>query len=275
MSVVGEGCTRSGDWQLRRSWPADAPSARVLLLHGLNEHSGRYEHVGRQLSAAGLDVRAHDHRGHGRTWGRRSYVESFSGFLDDVEDHLGDLRAESPELPLVLIGHSMGGLIAHAYCVDERPLPDLLVSSGAVLRSVGVPGWQKKLAPLLARFAPKVNVGGKIDGSILSRDPAVGEAYAADPLVQTGVTAALGQAFFDGMRLVEQKLSTLSIPTLALHGGADALVAPEATEMLEALPGVERRVIPGMRHEIFNEYGHEELVDDVVLWIRTGVDSLP
>ncbi|MFT5530441.1 MAG: acylglycerol lipase, partial [Candidatus Poriferisodalaceae bacterium] len=210
MSEVGEGRTRSGDWQLRRSWRATEPWARVLLMHGLNEHSGRYEHVGKQMASAGLDVFAHDHRGHGRTWGHRSHIDEFSGFLDDVEDHMVDLQAMSPTLPVVLIGHSMGGLIVHAYCVDGRPLPDLLVSSGAFLESVGVPGWQQKLAPVLVKFASKLKVGGKIDGVILSRDPAVGESYLNDPLVPTGVTAGLGQALFEGQALVAKNMSTHS-----------------------------------------------------------------
>jgi alpha-beta hydrolase superfamily lysophospholipase len=275
MSEVGESRTRSGDWQLRRSWRAADPWAQVLLMHGLNEHSGRYEHVGKQMAAAGLDVFAHDHRGHGRTWGRRSHIDEFSGFLDDVEDHLVELQGMSPKLPVVLIGHSMGGLIVHAYCVDGRPLPDLLVSSGAFLKSVGVPGWQQKLAPILAKFASKLKVGGKIDGAILSRDPAVGESYLADPLVPAGVTAGLGRALFEGQALVAKNLSTHSVPTLALHGGADELVPSAATAALEGMTGVERRVLPDLRHEIFNEYGHEELVAEVIEWIRNGVASLP
>ena len=275
MSVVSEGVTRAGDWQLRREWHAAAPWARVLLLHGLNEHSGRYEHVGRVWSAAGLHVHAHDHRGHGRTWGRRAYVRSFSEFLDDVEDHLVFLRWLDPQLPLVLVGHSMGGLIAHAYCVDGRPLPDLLVSSGAALAPVGVPRWQRRLASVLSLVRPTLRVGGKIDGAILSRDPEVARAYLQDPLVSTGVTAGLGQALFDGMALHRHNRTQLCIPALVLHGGDDTLVPPEATETMAALPGVEREVLSGMRHEIFNEFGHEALLDHVVGWLRAGVDRLP
>ena len=190
MSTVVSSTTRSGDWQLRRQWSASSPWAVVLVLHGLNEHSGRYEHVGEHLAGAGLEVRAHDHRGHGRTWGRRSYLEDFTDFLDDVEDHIVSLREEFAGLPLVLLGHSMGGLISHAYCVDGRPAPDLLVTTGAALAPVGVPGWQKKLASVMARVLPKVRVGGKIDPEILSRDADVQAGYVHVPLVPVGVTAA-------------------------------------------------------------------------------------
>ena len=274
MSTVTAATTRSGDYQQRRHWPNASPWARVLLLHGLNEHSGRYEHVGAALAAAGVDVHAHDHRGHGRTWGRRSYLESFSEFLDDVEDHVEDLRAMEPSAPLALVGHSMGGLIAHAYCVDDRPLPDVLVSSGAALASVGVPGWQRRLASVLARVAPKLSVGGKIDGAILSRDPEVGLSYLNDPLVPSGVTAALGHSLLEGMQLVARSLDRLNVPTLALHGGADELVPPAATEMLEGRPGIERRVLPELRHEIFNEIGHEQVIAAVVEWLRDQVEPV-
>ena len=274
MSLVSAATTRDGRHQQRRHWRAEQPWAQVLLLHGLNEHSGRYEHVGDRWAAAGLDVHAHDHRGHGRTWGRRSYLDDFEEFLDDAEDHLADLRSAAPELPLILVGHSMGGLIVHAYCVSGRPAPDLLVSSGAALAPVGVPTWQQKLASILARVAPKLKVGGKIDGGILSRDPSVGEAYLEDPLVPTGVTAGLGQALFDGMEFHAARRSELSVPTFVLHGGADTLVHPAATELVADLPGVERRVLPEMRHEIFNELGHEELLDSVVTWLRDSVEAL-
>ena len=89
------------------------------------------------------------------------------------------------------------------------------------------------------------------------------------------MTAGLGQALFEGQALVAKNMSTHSVPTLALHGGADELVPSKATEMLEGMPGVERRVLPDLRHEIFNEYGHEELIAEVIYWIRTGVASLP
>jgi acylglycerol lipase len=247
----------------------------MLLMHGLNEHSGRYEHVGHAFSGAGIEVHAHDHRGHGRTWGRRSYVDAFSDFLDDVEDHLTSLRALEPQLPAILLGHSMGGLIVHAYCVDDRPLPDVLVSSGAALASVGVPGWQRRLAGILARVIPKLGVGGKIDPAILSRDPDVGTAYEQDPLVPIGVTASLGQALLDGMEFHRSKRERLSVPALVLHGGADTLVPSEATELMLGVPGVERRVFDDFRHEIFNEIGHADVLDVVISWTHSQVDRLP
>lgn len=274
MSTATAGSARDGRYQQRRHWPCDEPVARALLLHGLNEHSGRYEHVGAALAEARIEVHAHDHRGHGRTWGHRSYLDDFSEFLDDVEDHLADVRALEPGCPVVLIGHSMGGLIAHTYCVDGRPLPDLLVSSGAALAPIGVPEWQKRLAKVMARFAPKLRVGGSFDAEILSRDPAVVTAYDEDPLVPKGITASLGQAMMTGMSQHAGAVDRLSIPTLALHGGADELVKPEATEMLEALESVERRVLPDMRHEIFNEIGHEDLLAEVIAWIHARVDDL-
>lgn len=247
----------------------------MLLLHGLNEHSGRYEHVGDALVAAGLHVVAHDHRGHGGSSGRRSYIGSFDEFLDDVEDHLAVLRAADDAGLLVLLGHSMGGLIAHAYCVSGRPPPDLLVSSGAPLSPVGVPRWQRKLAGPLARIVPTLRVGRGFDPAVLSRDPNVAAAYLADPLVGRGVTAALGSALFDGMDRCAAHAGPLALPALVLHGEVDELVPPQATEGLVGVPGVERRLVEGARHEIFNDVGWQVVLRTVVDWLRARRGDVP
>lgn len=264
--------TTDGRTQLRRRWMAEQPWARVLVLHGINEHSGRYEHVGGRMATAGLDVHAHDHRGHGGTEGRRIYVDSFRELLDDTEAHLADLRAMGPE-PVVLVGHSMGGLIALAYSVDDRPHPDLLVTSGAAL-GADVPEWQKKAAPVLGNLLPRLKVPSSIELDMLSSDPEVGRAYAADPLVTRGVTAKMGQQLMRGIEVTLERLDRLVIPTLALHGADDRLVPSATGEPLEVLATVEREVLPGLRHEILNEPGHEQLIDRIVEWLRTQVVEL-
>ena len=249
-SVGREVVSRSGTAQYRREFTAAKPKARVLLLHGVCEHSGRYEHVGSTLADAGYSVLAFDHYGHGRSGGVRGHVPSFDTFLDDVEDNLGELRDSGD--PVVLMAHSLGGLIATSYCVSGRPLPDLLLLSGPAL-GASVPRWKELAAPILGRVAPKFFVKNEFDGSLLSTNPAVGVAYREDPLRVPGTTTGLGLEVLTAMETVNANLSKLSIPTLVIHGEKDRIVPVRFSEPFGALAVATRQVLTGLQHEILNE----------------------
>ena len=254
-----------------REWvAAGEPWADLLIVHGIGEHSGRYERTGRLLAAPGIHVQAFDLRGHGLSGGRRVYVRRWDDFLDDVEVRLAAIR--EPGRPLVLFGHSMGALIALTYACSDRPAPDLLVLSAPPLQAA-VPGWQRVLAPILGRVAPTVVLANPITADQLARDPAVGVAYFADPLVQPRSTARLGAQLFSAMKRANAQLGQLKIPTLVIHGGEDTLVPTAGSEVLATLPGVERRVFPGLHHETLNEPEGPEVVAGIVEWLRAHVPS--
>lgn len=256
-----------------RYWPPSGkPWARILIVHGIGEHSGRYERSGRLMAEAGLDVHAFDLRGHGLSGGRRVYVDRWDDFLDDVEVRLAALR--EPGLPLILFGHSMGALIALTYACSERPAPDLLVLSAPPLEA-RVPAWQRVLAPILGAVAPTVVLANPISGNQLSHDPDVGVAYFADPLVQPRSTTRLGAQLFGAMKRGRTDLARLHVPTLVIHGGEDTLVPTAGTEPLSKVPGVERRVLPGLRHETLNESEGPEVVAGIVEWLRAHVQAAP
>lgn len=242
--------SRSGSTQYRRTWDHPNPTARVLLLHGIAEHSGRYEHVGSTLRDAGFSVMSYDHHGHGRSGGVRGHVPSFETFLDDVEDNLAELRDSGD--PVILMAHSMGGLIATAYCVSDRPQPDVLLLSGPAL-GAEVPKWQSVGAPIIGKFAPKLFIKNEFDGSLLSSNPAVGIMYRDDPLRINGATAGLGLELFKAMDDTNARLSNLSIPTIVIHGGADRIVAERFSAPIGELAIATRHVLPGLEHEILNE----------------------
>jgi alpha-beta hydrolase superfamily lysophospholipase len=257
---------------LRHWCSSGEPWATVLLVHGIGEHSGRYARTGRLLAAAGLDVHAFDIRGHGRSGGRRVYVRRWSDFLDDVALRIEAIR--EPGRPLVLFGHSMGALIALTYACSERPAPDLLVLSAPPL-DARVPGWQRTLAPVLSRALPTMVMANPIGGDQLSRDPAVGRAYFADPLVQPRTTARLGAELFGAMKRGRACLAELRVPTLVIHGGADTLVPTHVSEPLGGLPGVERRVLPDLRHETLNEPEGPQVVAAIIEWLRAHLPEAP
>jgi acylglycerol lipase len=258
-----------------RHWaPAGDSWATVMIVHGIGEHSGRYERTGRLMAEAGLDVHAFDLRGHGLSGGRRVYVRRWDDFLDDVALRLAEVRR--PGRSLVLMGHSMGALIALTYTCSDRPAPDLLVLS-AVPLGARTPAWQRVLAPVLSRVAPTMLIANPIAGDQLSRDPAVGIAYFADPLVQPRSTTRLGAELLRTMKPARAELERLRVPTLVIHGGADSLVPTVVSEPLAGLTGVERRVLADLRHESLNEPEGPEVVASIVDWLRpraTGVATL-
>jgi alpha-beta hydrolase superfamily lysophospholipase len=161
----------------------------------------------------------------------------------------------------------MGALIALTYVCSDRPAPDLLVLSAPPL-DASVPGWQRALAPVMSRVAPTAVLANPLAGDQLSHDPAVGDAYFADPLVQPRTTARLGAELFKAMKRGRAELDRLAIPTLVIHGGADNLVPTRASEPLAAVPAVERRVLSGLRHETLNEPEGPQVVAQIVEWLR-------
>lgn len=264
-SVPVTATTAGGVEELGRVWrPPGEPWAEVVLVHGLGEHSGRYEHVGGQMAEAGLAVTSFDLVGQGATGGRRADVEDWAVFLDQVESHVSAALASGR--PVVLYGHSMGGLISLEYALSERPQPTLLVLSAPAL--FGGAAWQRALAPIVGRLVPTLSIPNKISGEQLSHDPAVGIAYFADPLVQTKSTGRLGAGIFSAMERCRGSLERLRVPTLVVHGGADTVVPPTASLPLAGLAGVERRLYPKLRHETHNEPEGPEVLAETIGWIR-------
>ena len=258
--------TRDGLTQLRRHWPADAPKAAVLLVHGIGEHSGRYEHVGAHLAARGFDTLAFDNRGFGQSGGRRAFVKGFSQYKDDVEDLLSERRKLG--VPVVLFGHSLGGLICLDYLAGGRPQPDLAILSAPAL-GAEVPAWQRVAAPVMGKISPKLFIPSKIGGELLSRDPQVGIDYVNDPLVISGATAAFGRSFFRTMERVNANLNRISVPTYVLHGSEDVLVPTASSEPLGELELVTRKVWEGLRHECMNEPEKEQVLTAISDWISS------
>ena len=265
---------RDGTELLVRRWTASGePWASVLLVHGLAEHSGRYEHVGQQLAAAGLEVDAYDQRGFGGSAGRRAFVDRWSVNHDDLEDRLRAVGSAAAGQPVVLFGHSLGGLLALGYVLAEpsRRLPDVLVLSAPALEST-IPAWKRLLARVLGTVAPHVEVRNAFDGSILSRDPSVGDRYQADPLNQHATTTRFGALAIAEQTRVRAALPRLSIPTLVYHGEDDHLVPTDASAPLGDVPGVLRRTYPGLRHESHNEPESPAVIADVIAWLRVTID---
>ena len=264
--------TADGTALLTRHWPAERPWGAVLIVHGLGEHSARYDHVAAYFTARGLETFSFDLRGHGRSGGARMDVEQFERYLDDVEVVL-ETHVRPSGVPVVLYGHSLGGLICAEYVAAGRPAPDVLILSAPALDS-DVPGLLQAAAGPLRRLAPGLRLPTLIKGKQLSSDPAVGEAYFADPLVETKATTRLGHEVFRAQGRARQRVDAWEVPTLVFHGADDTLVPPHASAPLAANDSCERRLFAGYRHELHNEEQYEEVLAFVVEWLESQLRTV-
>ncbi len=269
-SVAVPTTTAAGIGELTRAWaPPGDPKAEVVMVHGLGEHSGRYERTGSILAERGFSVRAFDLVGFGASGGDRAYVEDWTQFLDQLQTHVE--KAIATGRPVALLGHSMGGTIAIEYALSDRPAPHALVLSAPGL--AGGKAWQRILAPRLAAVAPKLRIPNGFTGDQLSSDPAVGEAYFADPLVITKTSARLGAELFAAIDRVNRHLGSLEMPTLVMNGGSDTIVPPQSSLPLD--PVAERVLYPKLRHELFNEAEGPEVVGEIADWLGATLTKSP
>jgi acylglycerol lipase len=266
-SEIERAVTADGIELRTRHWRAAESWAAILIVHGLGEHSGRYEHVGEHFAAAGIDGHAYDNRGNGGSGGRRGDIDRWSRYHDDLEERLAAVRAAADGRPVILYAHSMGGLIAAGYLLADRPRPDLTVLTAPGLDST-LAGWKKRLAPMLARVMPTLSVPNGVRPETLSRDPEVGQRLRSDPLNARSSTARFGAEALAEQARVRAGARSVGGPTLVLHGLDDQLVPPRSSEVFEGAPGVERRTYPGLRHELHNEPEGPAVLDDVVVWLR-------
>ncbi|MFI9245066.1 lysophospholipase [Streptomyces sp. NPDC053086] len=229
-------------------WPHPSPRRLALLVHGYGEHAGRYQELAALLNRHGAAVYGPDHVGHGRSAGERVVIEDFEDVVTDVHAAADLARATHPGLPLVLIGHSMGGLIAARYAQRYGPELSALILSGPVIGAWELPGRLLALEEI-----PDT----PISPGALSRDPAVGAAYVADPLVWHGpMKRPTLQAFVRTLETVAEGGDVGRLPLLWLHGDDDRLVPlPGSRIGVERLSGgrLTERILPGARHEVFHE----------------------
>ena len=255
------------DWPLEPGVPLRGV---ILLVHGLGEHAGRYDHVARRLNDWGFAVRGYDQHGHGESDGRRGGLPSDTRLLDDLADIVDSTRARmAPTTPLILLGHSLGGLVAARFVsLAMRPVQALVLSSPAFdprLNAV-----QKLLLAVLPKIAPNLRVGNGLDPSLLSHDPAVVAAYRANRLVHDRISGRLARFMADSGPATLALAPAWTVPTLLLYAGADQLVNPAGSRAFAAAAPkavVSSRCFEALYHELFNELQPAPVFAELKQWL--------
>ncbi|MEW6185738.1 MAG: lysophospholipase [Thermodesulfobacteriota bacterium] len=248
--------------------PVDRPKGVIIIVHGICEHSGRYDHVVSRLNSQGYSVFRFDLRGHGRSGGERGFVSDFNRFIDDTDEMVNLARKKNPDYPLFLLGHSMGGFISSAYGVRYPDRLRGLIHSGASV--IVLP-----LVAALGDFDYEALALNPIPNDLsemVSRDPRVVRAYQDDPLVQKEFTTKLmGEIFIRGAKWLMENMKAYQYPCLILHGGGDQIVPPDASRYLyEHISSADKtlKVYDGLFHEILNEPEKETVLDDICQWLE-------
>jgi acylglycerol lipase len=252
--------------------PEGEVRAVLLIVHGLAEHSGRYMNLVNRFVPLGYAVYGIDHIGHGRSEGRRLYVERFADYTEPLKTYSDMVRRWQPDRPVFLVGHSLGGLIGAMYLLSHQAELAGAVLSGPAVKAPGnIPAAIIFVGRVLSVLFPRVGLVPPVNAEGVSRDPAVVKAYLDDPLVCRGkITARLGEEILGAMERVGAETNRIHLPLLILQGGADRLVDPSGAQILyEKVASSDKKLIvyEGFFHEVFNEPQHDRVLSDVEQWL--------
>lgn len=261
-----------------RTWDVPEPRGRVILVHGLGDHSGRYRHVAGRLTEAGYSACAPDLRGHGQSRGRRGHARAFDRLLRDV-DRLRRRTAEggAGAPPLFLLGQSLGGLVVLRYLQAFGPSSVAGAVCGApfVRLAAPVPGWKLRLGELADRFAPGLTLDNELDPELLLRDPDERQAYRTDPLVHRRISARLWGEMLRASDALEERLDRLGHPVLFQLPGADRIVDTAASEALARRRSERVDVMryPEAYHDLYHDPAGGRALDDAAAWLDQRADA--
>lgn len=251
--------------------PAMPPRAAVVVVHGLAEHSGRYAELAANLNAAGYAVYAYDQRGHGRSHGSRAYIGRFEHLTSDLDLFLTRVRDRIGDLPLFLLGHSVGGAVAAAYTIAYQPaLAGVILSSPALKPGDDLSTVAIAMATLLGRILPGARLTA-LNADTVSRIPEEVAAYNRDPLIYRGrIPARTGAQLLSAFKFIQDEADAITVPTLLFHGTADQMVDPEGTKQLAAQLGSADSTLTlyeGAYHETLNDLDRDRVLSNLIGWL--------
>ncbi len=257
---------------------ADKEVARLVIAHGLGEHSGRYSHVIDRIANMGISVWALDHRGHGQSAGKRGHIDSMDQYRNDFKKMVDIAKSDMPAgIKFLLLGHSMGGLIVLNFVETHTNIADgVIASSPALNPGMKVPVVKGTVAKILSRIRPSLTFDNELDSSFLSHDPHIVEAYNNDPLVHRNITARWFTEFLSAMENTRLSAARIKIPVLMQVAGDDRLVhAATSKHFFESLTTKDKTLCfyDHLYHEIYNERNgdREKVLKDLENWLNNHI----
>jgi len=257
-----------------QGWEPDAqPKAVVTLVHGLGEHIGRYAHVGKALTDAGYVLVGFDLRGHGKTVSARGHFPSLDAVMQDIRAFFQFISQRYPALPQFLYGHSLGGLLALTYAVQNKSGLKGVMVTGAALRSALQEQKAKiALAKILGSLLPTMTIPSELSVKGLSRNQKVVDAYVNDPLVHDKTSLGLGKSALAAIDVCFAGAKDFAHPLLIMHGKADPITYASGSEDFAKLAGEKNKDVTlklwdGLYHEIHNEPEQAEVFKVMIEWL--------
>lgn len=266
--------TKDNHMLYKHAWPVENPKAKVLIVHGLAEHGGRYADLAKDLNKAGYSCVSFDHRGNGRSSGLVAHIESFDQLTSDLA--LVASKEHEPNVPFILLSHSLGGLICSKYLIDhpDHPFQLAVFSAPAVKPDDSMAPILRKFAGIASALFPKLPAA-KLESQYISRDPEVRRKYNSDPLIYRGkVRARKGYEILKAMEYISERFDQIKLPILVMHGQDDKITDPAGTQALfdgAASKDKSIKYYDELYHEIFNEPERDEVIADTVAWMNARV----
>jgi len=244
------------------------PKAAVLIVHGLCEHQGRYDYTAGKLCESGYSVYRFDHRGHGRSKGKSVYYSDFNEIVDDVSEAAKIAKAENPDIPFFILGHSMGGYAVALFGTKYPGRVRGIILSGALTR-YNFP----IMGPLPMQADPEVYFPNALGSGVCS-DPEVVKAYGEDPYVRKEISVSLCNSLGEGLSWLKSNPQAFVDPVLIMHGAKDGLVSEkDSRDFFGEIASDDKGllILPNLFHEILNEPVKDEVIGHVVRWIGRRV----
>lgn len=261
-----------------RCWnPREAPRAVFIIVHGFSDHGGRYMNLVKDLVPRGFSVYSYDQRGHGRSPGKRGYIDSFADFRNDLLTFTHQLAGQHPSIPRFLFGQSLGGLIVLDFALHHPKEIDAVIASSPHLSDPPISPVLASLSRILSGIWPTFSINAGINFSGLSRNPEVVQAFLDDPLVHGKGTPRLAVEISKAVDSTNANAANLKLPLLITHGTADRITDPEASRrFFEEASSTNKTFIPyeGGYHEGHNDIHRERVVIDIAHWLEEQIRFL-
>ncbi|MEE9408341.1 MAG: lysophospholipase [Polaribacter sp.] len=252
-------------------WEAENTKAVVVLVHGMGEHSGRYNHVAEKLTKSDFSVIAFDHFGHGKTSGKRGHNPSFEAVLESVTTTINKAKKMFPNKPVFLYGHSMGGNVVVNYALRiQNNLTGIIATSPFLKLAFQPPAIKLAVGKLLQKIAPSLTMGNELDANDISREKNEVEKYINDPLVHDKISPNFSLTFIDSGKWAIENATILKTPMYLLHGTDDKIIDYKGTqEFANKSENATLKLYKGGYHELHNDLCKEEMLADVVSWLNS------